>query len=114
MKKILLSALGLLALAVVPVSSYAQMPGQPCTGVTVGTTRMADDKQSIIGCLLTSEGKQVWKSTIGGASGDWQCSNGESISCVRPSDGTVCIWLMGWQCAIRGKGTASPMNFPPD
>lgn len=111
MKKILLGALGLLALAVIPVSGYAQMPGQPCPGVAVGTTKMADDKQSIIGCLLTSSGEQKWKSTIGGASDDWQCDGSGDLFCVRMTDGLFCTLKggLGWYCVPD-----SPLNWPGD
>lgn len=96
MKRIFFALLGLLALAVAPVSGHAQTPGQSCKDAIVGTTRMADDKKSIIGCLLTDKGEQVWKSTIGGSSGDWQCVTADNsgivdVQCVNVTDGRVCM-----------------------
>ncbi|QQR68234.1 MAG: hypothetical protein IPI58_05070 [Alphaproteobacteria bacterium] len=55
----------MLALFAGPLSAHAEMPGQPCTAAQIGTTKMADDKQNIIACLLTGktapENVQEWK-----------------------------------------------------
>ncbi|QQR68557.1 MAG: hypothetical protein IPI58_06835 [Alphaproteobacteria bacterium] len=56
----------MLALFAGPLSAHAEMPGQACTTAQIGTTKMADDKQSIIACLVTGnvapENVQEWKS----------------------------------------------------
>jgi hypothetical protein len=73
MQKILLSVLGLLALSANPLAAHAEMPGQPCQKEQIGTTKMADDKQNIIACLLTGkvapENVQEWKSMSSGGGG---------------------------------------------
>ncbi len=56
----------MLALFAGPLAAHAEMPGQPCQKVQIGTTKMADDKQNIIACLETGEVPQPyqWKSMV--------------------------------------------------
>lgn len=61
----------MLALFAGPLSAHAEMPGQPCQKEQIGTTKMADDKQNIIACLVTGnvapENVQEWKSMTAGS-----------------------------------------------
>jgi len=63
----------MLALFAGPLSAHAEMPGQPCTAAQIGTTKMADDKQNIIACLLTGkaapENVQEWKAMTSSGGG---------------------------------------------
>ncbi|QQR68626.1 MAG: hypothetical protein IPI58_07200 [Alphaproteobacteria bacterium] len=63
----------MLALFAGPLSAHAELPGQPCTAAQIGTTKMADDQQNIIACLVTGKAKpenvQEWKSMSSGGGG---------------------------------------------
>ena len=63
----------MLALFAGPLSAHAEMPGQPCTAAQIGTTKMADDQQNIIACLVTGKAApqnvQEWKSMSSGGGG---------------------------------------------
>lgn len=86
MKTALFAVVGLLALSFVPVSGYAQMPGEKCGGadkVQVGTTKIATDSQNIIACLLTGNtapGANVseWKAMTSSNNGGGGSSGGGS------------------------------------
>lgn len=121
MRKSIVIGLMLTFLAV-PFAARAQMPGQPCQMAQVGTTRMADNHQSIIACLETGEKENpaIWKSTIGGGGGDWQCfgagiSNTGVTICVRGRDGLICSFVnnmsntaWSWDCRMGKKGWPGP------
>ncbi|QQR68309.1 MAG: hypothetical protein IPI58_05465 [Alphaproteobacteria bacterium] len=82
----------MLALFAGPLSAHAELPGQPCTAAQIGTTKMADDKQNIIACLLTGKTKpanvQEWKSFTKGSFEETSLQGG--IYTVNFWDGNTC------------------------
>ncbi len=98
----------MLALFAGPLSAHAEMPGQPCTAAQIGTTKMADDKQNIIACLLTGkaapENVQEWKAMT--SSGGGVLTGGCMRSCVSSNKVTKCanntIWGSGCSSNCRG------------
>lgn len=94
----------MLALFAGPLSAHAEMPGQPCTAAQIGTTKMADDKQNIIACLVTGnvapENVQEWKSMT-------SSGGGVTGGCFISTLGSVSDrWGQGCNSTASGSGTS--------
>lgn len=118
-----------LALFALPLAARAEMPGQPCEASKLGTTKRAQDDQSIIACLKTGlanpayEWKSMLSSSGGGVtggclvrgttgnlqfSGAWGkgCKNGYIVGSTKdggPEDGYSC-GESGDRFEVQGQG----------